>query len=77
MAGRVIARPGGVNDLKKQIIWLYVKGLKAEFQINKSLLSDPDWASSNDDFHKKCRKDLEDENKNIERQLGMLKKYTS
>lgn len=71
----VIAKPGGVNDLKKSILRKYVKFIKSQMDIDKNLLADKKWAFSNTEYHKQCRKETADEIKNIEKQLKLLKAF--
>jgi hypothetical protein len=70
----VIERPGGVNDLKRQIMAEYIKFLKGEIAMNKKILSDEKWASGGSEYHKDCRARMEKDVLNMEKQLGMLTK---
>lgn len=59
-------------DLIKKIIFQYLKEIKATKKCNEEILKDKEWAASDDDYHRECRKETKLEIENIAQQIRDL-----
>lgn len=62
------------KELKKEIIAEYIKFLINQIAMYKRILSpENDWATTDSEYHKKCRRDMEYDIKIMEGQIKLLR----
>lgn len=61
------------DKIIESLIAMLPISLESKLSINESILSDPNWACNGDDYDKKCRQELKDENKLLKQ---IIKKVT-
>ena len=61
------------NKIIESLISMLPIILFIKLSINEDILSDPNWASTENDYDKKCREELIDENKLLKQIIKTLK----